>query len=270
MEKYFNMLKIKNYNIIGSYSDPSRKFYGDIDLEEVLDDMSIPKFISNLQKIIRAIKTRDDMFFLDFKAGNRNGQPIKWKQNEILEGYRYIDNKKITLSSALQDKAIVKLDVVVLTNKFMIPITINYWLYDRIVDTETFKSNVYYYAQYLKDKGDVIDYIKKMVLYYSLEKDQNKVDKLNKILNSDFGVVYKYIGFLENILLLLQSDNTGYTLDNVRNNFRKIYDDLPVGVKHLILPLLHIVNKMDLIKTIPKIIHSLDEYIRLNVKIDRL
>lgn len=270
MEKYFDLLKIKNYNIIGSYAKSDRKFYGDVDLEEVIDDMPISEFIRHLQSIIQRLKKRDDVFFLDFKAGNRSGQPIKWTQAEILEGYRYIDNQRVTLAGALTDNSIVKLDVVVLNDRFMIPITINYWLYNRDVVPEKFKGDVYHYAQYLRKKGDVIDYIKKMTLYYTLAKDQKKVKHLNKILNSEFGLIYKYIGFLDNILLLLQSDNSGYTLDSVRLNFRKIYNDLPENVKHLILPLIHITSKMDLIKTIPKIIHSLDEHIRLNVKIDNL
>lgn len=270
LNKYFDLLKIKSYKIIGSYVNPNREFYSDVDLEEVLDDITISDFIRKLQSIIREIKKRKDIFFLDFKAGNRNGQPIKWSQQEILAGYRYIDDKKISLAGALQDKAIVKLDVLLLTDDFLIPVTINYWLYDKDVNKETFKGDLYHYAMYLKEKGEVIEYIKKMLLYNTLIKNTEKEARLTKLLNSKFGLTYKYVGLLESILLLLKSSNMGYHVDTIRNNFKKIYKELPKDIRHLILPLIHISNKQMLIDTIPKVIHGLEEYIQANVKIDQI
>ena len=270
LNKYFDLVKIKSYKIIGSYVNPNREFYSDVDLEEVLDDTTTYEFIEKLQHIIRTIKKRPDVFFLDFKAGNRNGQPIKWTQQEILDGYRYIDNKKISLVGALQDKAIVKLDVLLLTHDFLIPVTINYWLYDRTVNKETFKGDLYNYAMYLKEKGEVIEYIKKMLLYASLIKNKDKEARLTKVLNSEFGLTYKYVGLLESILLLLKSDNKGYHIDTIRSNFKRIYKELPKNIRHLILPLMHISNKQMLIDTIPKVIHGLEDYIQTNVKIDQI
>lgn len=266
MEKYFDMLKINNYNIIGSFVKSNRDFYGDIDLEEVLDDISITEFIKRVQENIKQIKKSKDVFFLDFKAGVRNGLPVKWNEKEIMDGFRYIDNQKIILPAMLVEKSIVKLDVVVLTKKLIMPISINYWLYKNEVNKENFKADLLLYANYLKKKGDMVDYVKKMSLYYALIKDTENEKKMIEILNSDIGLIYTYIGFLENISLLLKSKNNDYSIENIYLNLNNIYKKLPKKIRYIALPLVYIREKERLVDTLKKVINGLNSYVNTEIK----
>jgi hypothetical protein len=266
MERYFNFLKIKNYNIIGSYDNPERKFYGDIDLDENLS-MTPTEFVKKMKEKILKIRKNNEIFFIDFKAGNLNGKSIKWTQSEIIDGYRYIDNRRINLASTVIDGSIIKLDVIVINDDFMMPMSINYYMNENKPSATKLKGDIFLYAQKLKEEGDLINYVKKMRLFYTLEGDKKKEKKMNDILNSDLGLIYKYIGFLENILLLLNSDNSGYSLDNIRKIFNSIYRELPKRTRHYMLPLNHILNKQSLIETIPKVIKSLEDYIKENINL---
>lgn len=268
MERYFDVLKIKSYDVIGSYKNPKRKFYGDIDLEEKLGKISPRDFVDKMRDKILKIKKTDGIYFIDFKAGNFNGKPLKWSENELIDGYRYIDDtRRIDLASAVTDNSIIKLDVLVLEKDYMMPISINYYFNKIRPNKNKFKGDIYFYGVELKKKGDLIGYVKKMKMYYTLVGDKEGEEEMTKILNSKLGLVYKYIGFLENLYLLLNSDNEGYNIADIRNILKKIYNELPLKVRHLMIPLTHTLTEHSMLITIPKVIKSLEEYIRKNIEL---
>lgn len=264
MNQFFNYIKINDYNIIGSYNDPNRKYTADIDLEEKLN-IDRREFLKMLQDKLLKMKTAPDIWFIDFKAGIFGGKSIKWTIDEVIHGFRYIDNDKFDLLGLLYHNTTIKLDVIIYKNKKFVPLSINYY-FDNIREKNT-ANKLLAESNYLLKKGDIYSYCKRRYLYNRLIGNRTEEKKYLNILNSKLGLLGSNLNILEQINLLLKSNNTGYNMDSVINNIVEIQKESPNNLKHIFVPLISGGNKDKLIKNIDMVCGIIEKYLKDNIKI---
>lgn len=116
----FNKLKL-----FGSYWLRIQPYFGDFDTLNfvVLDadrETALDIVVKGIQKIVSNIDKKEGWFCTDIKAGRyENGDSIHWTPEEILKGYK-MDDKKITLTEAINQNPdvgeglpLLKIDLVV-------------------------------------------------------------------------------------------------------------------------------------------------------------
>ena len=192
IKKILNLLTLYEYNVIGSATDKNIKFVSDVDAQEnILLDSSNPNIYHEIylfyKKLFMKLKTIKNIYVIDFKCGHQNNtQPLRWDYDDIMNGYIQIDNTNYTFETALNQKSIIKIDIILLdkNDKLYHEMSVNYY-YEYVTDTvESFKTNP---LPSTKDeiitslKLDIEEY-KKEQKYYKLLKRQYS---LNKLLNID-------------------------------------------------------------------------------------
>lgn len=101
--------------IVGSATDKNVIYSADIDVIE-----TVTGNITDLTNefIDKYKHTPKNIFITDFKCGNYKGYSIKWQPEEVLAGYKVLDNKILYLGDALQQSSRIKLDIIVYSLKF--------------------------------------------------------------------------------------------------------------------------------------------------------
>ena len=206
--------------IIGSSSKDDKMLYSaDIDLQETIksktDDMQLKeKILKIFQKKFKKDKKSKNLFITDFKAGVSpiNNLPLKWSYDDIMNGYKLLDNNiKFLFVNVFNQKSVIKLDLVLENDNKFIEFTENYYF-----DLKKNKS----YQQKTNDeiiislKGDIRHYnhtknnkLKALKRLYSLFKITNNknTDIIKKFLNLKMiGSKYKLKSDLEIILLIIK------------------------------------------------------------------
>ena len=265
MEDIIQSLKIGKINIIGSYTDKDKRYYSDIDIDDLVETDK-RSFLNSLQYKLKYIMKNPNIYFIEFKAGIYGGRSVKWTYDEIMDEHRYIDNKRVDLLGTLNNASNVKLDLIILDRyKKLLPITISYKFKKDYVNNRGYESNLYLEAQRLEDDDKYFEALKKWYLYYKSRGERKKVNDILDILNSKFGLIYTKLYKLREIKRLLDSNNN-YKLDDIQNNFIDIRDTLPSDISHIMLPLIS-TNSIDSIRrNIDKAISSLDKYINDEIK----
>jgi hypothetical protein len=132
-KKIINLLEINQSEIIGTGNDPEILYKTDIDLQEYItynnDNIQIYNNILNDYKnIFDKIKKIDNIEITDFKCGVLNGNiPIRWDYNSIKKGYQIIEDNKINFIDCLQEKSIIKIDLITLDNNIFTEYSNNYY-----------------------------------------------------------------------------------------------------------------------------------------------
>lgn len=103
---------------IGSFTFPIQKYPSDIDVNAFVTIASARTFVKDLQKLVKRLTSREaaarGIFFSDFKAGDAGGgEGIHWTAPEILAG----KNVHGRLLDAVQQKSIVKLDIIAISDR---------------------------------------------------------------------------------------------------------------------------------------------------------
>ena len=149
-EKLINFIKFpqnkiteSDNKIYGSYSLKTQPYYSDIDtINNVFIKLprhkSIPYIIKELKKIIIKIVNKSGWFFTDMKAGTySDGESVHWTPQEIIKGHRYDKTEDFNghfgekkLSDALNENALLKIDMVAPYYGRYIEVTVVYFLRD--------------------------------------------------------------------------------------------------------------------------------------------
>lgn len=129
--------------IYGSYALKTQPYYSDIDtINNVFINLkrnkSIPYIVKELKNIVKKIVKKSGWFFTDMKAGTYNdGDSIHWTPKEVSKGHRYglipdyndhVGEKK--LFDAVQENALLKIDMVAPYYGRYIEVTVVYFLTD--------------------------------------------------------------------------------------------------------------------------------------------
>jgi hypothetical protein len=266
--KIIKLLSYNNVEIIGSYGDEKVKYYSDIDLEEFINTKASKKYLKNFFKnIFIQSKENQDIYITDFKCGEYKNEPIRWKYEDIMKGYKMINNKKITFIQSLKMKSTIKLDIIAKIDNIFIEFSNNYYLYYKKdkkatydLDYDEYQNRVSFISDYMdyRKENNVYKALKRMYSYYTLTNEKDKLNELQKLFNSDLGKIYKIKSNLQTLLLLLEQTFRKPNLDDVKYNIEIIKKDIPKNIK---ISNIENMNKKKLTKTIESLIKKLNEII---------
>lgn len=248
-KRIIKLLEINQSEIIGSAKDKEIFYKTDIDLQEYINysDDSIDIYNNVLNKyrdIFKKISKIKNIEITDFKCGVLSGDiPIRWNYNNIKNGYQIIEDKQINFIDCLQEKSIIKIDLLIFdtNNKIFAEYSNNYYyMFDdfntnpNVLNKKEIGISLLKDAIDYKQEGKIYKSLKRLYAYYKLKNKNSKKDKLIPFFNSDIGK----LSYLNNILSLVL-----FVIDN---------DIKKLNKKSYILSNLNFVNKYYNIKNLIK------------------
>ena len=271
----FNIISLtRKYKIIGSSNLKNIRYNSDFDLADFYDNKkpTLNKIVKYFQYIYKTLDKKNSYSYItDFKCGlNIDEEPLKWTKKEVISNKKLLlDNSYITLEEAIQQKSIIKIDVVSYINDTFIEISENYLI--KIGNVSNFeKSEI--------DENKIIESIKKSELdevknnnynkalkrlfssLYHKNKNDKKLIKLVEFFNSSVGILNKARADLDVLILLLEKNipvknsqllsavdnikfNCSYnTIEDYTNDFLRI--EKIKSKKMMYVPLLHLREKI--------------------------
>lgn len=269
--KIINLLEINQSEIIGSAKDPEILYKTDIDLQEFIDiskdDIEIYNDILHKYKdIFKKAKKNKNIEITDFKCGILNSAhiPIRWSYNDIMNGYKIIEDNKYNFIDCLQEKSIIKIDLLTIENNIFTEYSNNYYYTFNnfstnplVLSKKDILISLLKDARDYRDEGKLYKSLKRLYAYYKVKNNKKQKDKLIPFFNSRIG----QLSYLNNILSLINfviekdlKKLKKYILPNLEfvnkyykiPNLLKVYDNneiLNLAVKNEILKLNNIINK---------------------------
>lgn len=228
-------------NIIGSSILKPIHYNSDWDLStEIKGNLNLrDKIYKRFLKVFKDSKKDKRIFLTDFKCGeDKSGEPLRWSYDDILKGYKIVDNYQYWFTDCLTQKSTIKLDIIYLLNGKFTEMSDNYYIklgnktnFDKITKASTIKSLEDDYKE-LVDEGKYYKALKRefsMIQTNNMNKPTPKntfTDRQQELIsyfNSDIGILNKGKADLEVLLILLEEQNfRKVKLHDIRNNLQII------------------------------------------------
>lgn len=262
MDEENYLLNILNYDggleKIGSATDARIKYPSDVDLQErIITDEPKPEIFRRLRRIIGELRKNDDFYLTDIKMGVWGpNNPVKWTFDEFYnkKEKEYAPGRKITPISALEQKSIIKFDVVLRdSNDIFHEYSVNYYFTFLDGPQTTFYNYTkkQFQDQYIIEIGRLEKekkYWKALKRMYSMYKflggHEKEKKALLKIFNSDLGYNAMQISRLD-MLKNLVLNKAGYRRPKkqyIIKNLELIQDSLPFEFYNFFDSILDYVN----------------------------
>jgi len=195
--------------LIGSQRIRNLLYSNDFDLNssvDITDSIAVLNSIYNefLQMFVTA-KENPRYYIIDFKCGIHNGDPIRWTYSEMIQGYIKLGNITYSFQECLlMDENLIKLDICYLYNNIFTDVNCVYNLHILKQKDDLKKSKIQIKSEVVKKFRKEIKELEKNGQYFKAIKRHFNLALLNKkfdvkiigILNSDYGMMYKFISFL--------------------------------------------------------------------------
>jgi len=222
VKKLLKILKFDKINLElkGSYNLKIIDYYADYDFFTIIrHKYSINEIYSEFSRIMNEILINPDIYFIEFKTQDSEGNKFKWRPND---NFKYSDFQK----HFGNNNEYCKLDLILWSDNKFIEASANYW----------FKKKVENQSKMVKEINDNIselkkeqNYFKVLKRFYLLEimkpvKDNIKIDKLISVFNSDLGKIYKDINNIDAIELIKKNgyDKEALTKKRIEINLDEI------------------------------------------------
>ena len=230
---------------VGSFMFRSQKF-SDIDL---LDNKTVAccsleeaKFFfkSKIQNIVFRISQYSDVYFSNVKAGlDDAGEGVKWTEQEILKGYKEVDNVYIDLGEAIAMDGVCNIEIWKKVQGRYIEIS-NFLVMEYYDENGIRKPlNAPMFDLIPRVKEDVKKYLKentfkankRLWILARLDNDHKMLEKLQRLLSSDAGDLYILLSDIETIYLMLENlgsqapfNDLMISLDQIKVKLARIYN----------------------------------------------
>jgi hypothetical protein len=251
IKKTLKLLTLYEYDILGSAGDPNVKYKSDVDAQEIInlsiddnkDYNDIYKFFKDL---FIKIKKSKNIYITDFKCGHCNNTlPIRWEYDDIMKGYVETDGEKKDFITALNQKSIIKIDIILLDedDKLYKDISVNYYFNyineDKKIEfsTNLNSTDKDYIIISLKEDIEQFkkeeNYYKMLKRMYSLYKIENKpTHKLLKIINSKYGKLNSFINQLNIINDIIELSKLNKpNINDIKYNINYVYNNIDPSYK---------------------------------------
>lgn len=228
-----HFLELKGHHnfLIGSNKIRNILYANDYDLNANLKiNDTIPVLRKLHQEFVHIFDTahaNPDYYIINFKCGVYKDEPIRWSYHDIVEGHV----NGISFEEALiMDDNTIKLDMVYIYNGIFTDINCLYNLHivtDKKHYTKTKNINTKTIVKQLKEEIDELkkngEWYKAMKRTFSLGAIDGKYDKhILHIMNSDYGMFYKFISFLKLVVEMIEQDFKPVEMDLIRSNLEYI------------------------------------------------
>lgn len=199
----WEVIQFKSVNVVGSSADKNLMYSLDIDLHDRVNGESIDDVRKTFIDKIEKLESMPDAWITDFKCGTFHDKvALKWSIEELKQGFKIYEDKMIQFRDALQQKSVIKLDVIALEDRKFTEITINYFFIYKSGTSTHIQENVQYslYQSYVKNKLEENYYVALKRLYRWLvknEEHQNVTKEIQAIFNSTIAKWNKALHDLE-------------------------------------------------------------------------
>lgn len=234
MNKVIDILKIKDVQRIGSSADKRIKYASDIDLMEVLetDDFFHEIQTKFQQKFLKA-QNEPNVFITDFKCGMFRGQPVRWNKHTIKDGFQIMDGINISFINCLQQKSIIKMDIIALIDGIFTEFSNNYYFtFSNGFSTMPFNNTklsdifMYQFQQKMKDKK-YFKALKRLYSYFKIKRNKKMQQTLIEFFNSNVGKLNYQINNLQIINDVLDNPFRQPKKSSIIHNLNIIKKNLP-------------------------------------------
>lgn len=255
-------------NVVGSASIQRSIYYSDYDLFETIQNKTSTVILNHFRSVFNIIKSAPNTVISDFKCGSSpNGSPLRWDYSEIQSGV----NNGVSFDEAIQQKGIIKLDIISFINGRFVEITevynvkINGKSNMDYTNEEVVKSIT---ADY-KDEVKKLNFMKALKKMYSISKLINNKDPLLDILvtyfNSPIGLLYRCKADLETILTILSYNK--FELKDIIESLQTLKEQISAfPVNNDIEKISKIKLKADMKTQLKKQIQNINDFVNRDAK----
>ena len=255
-------------NVVGSASIQRSIYYSDYDLFETIQNKTSTVILNHFRSVFNIIKSAPNTVISDFKCGSSpNGSPLRWDYSEIQSGV----NNGVSFDEAIQQKGIIKLDIISYINGRFVEITevynvkINGKSNMDYTNEEVIKSITTDY----KDEVKKLNFMKALKKMYSISKLINNKDPLLNILvsyfNSPIGLLYRCKADLETILTILSYNK--FELKDIIESLQTLKEQISAfPVNNDIEKISKIKLKADMKTQLKKQIQNINDYVNRDAK----
>lgn len=197
----------------------------------------------------------------------RNLYTLRWEPEEIIAGVKklYPDREKLFVD-AIKDKTIIKIDVIAyIDNIFTEFSNIFEFVRGENIDIKKneFIHNIISDFMYYVENGNLFKALKRFYSLSKISKDEKMIKHLIELFNSDLGLLYKIIGNIKTLLLLLEE---GYyprekMLDELQILKYEISNIYEFPIKHSIYDIIDKVENYDDIEKFYVAIDDIKNYL---------
>ena len=234
MNSVIDILRIKDVQRIGSSADVKIKYASDIDLQEVIQtDDFFPEILRKFQQRFSKAQANPNIFITDFKCGMFRGQPVRWNKHTIKDGFQNIDGINISFINCLQQKSIIKMDIIALVNRIFTEFSNNYYFtfsngFSTMPGDNTKLSNVFLlqFQQKMKEKK-YFKALKRLYSYFKIKKNKKMQQTLVEFFNSNVGKLNYQINGLQILDEVMDNPFRQPKKSDVIHNINIIKNNLP-------------------------------------------
>jgi hypothetical protein len=255
-------------NVVGSASIQRSIYYSDYDLFETIQNKTSSVILNHFRSVFNIIKSAPNTVISDFKCGSSpNGFPLRWDYSEIHSGI----NNGVSFDEAIQQKGIIKLDIISFINGRFVEITEVYNV------KMNGKSNMDYTNEEVvksitadyKDEVKKLNFMKALKKMYSISKLINNKDPLLDILvnyfNSPIGLLYRCKADLETILTILSYNK--FELKDIIESLQTLKEQISAfPVNNDIEKISKIKLKADMKTQLKKQIQNINDFVNRDAK----
>jgi hypothetical protein len=182
------------------------------------------------QDAVRKVRSLPGVFVADIKAGEQNGEPVRWTVADVLAGRK----GTYTLQDAFGSRGVTKLDAIGWMNgNHFAEFSVIYEAYNRgkllnTAPTDIRASLEGDLKEYL-EAGQPFKALKRRFSLAKLDDDRATMDTLLPILNGDLGRLYSLASDIGTLLYMLESydrlplDQMKFEIDQFKDRFARIW-----------------------------------------------
>jgi len=251
-KKVFALLSLHGtQRVVGSGSLKEIDYAADLDLMEYVSfsrDAEVYECVLDVfrEKYRNAHATRT-VWITDFKCGVLpGGKPIRWTRQTINAGHVFIEDRKILFVDCLQQKSIIKMDVISLVDGLFTEFSEMYFInfgdfktYDpETTKKENIETNLLLDVQAYEAKGNYYKALKRLFAYLRIsESNPTLMNSLLNFFNSKVGELSSYASDLELVDTMMDqtfrpvdAEDIVGNLTYIEKNINPLFKDLVSGI----------------------------------------
>jgi len=266
--------------VVGTASVKEIDYASDYDLMEYVSfgrAVEMYEMILDLfrEKFRKAYSSKS-IWITDFKCGVLpGGKPIRWDRKSVEDGFIVIEDRKVNFIDCLQQKSIIKLDVISLIDKLFHEFSEIYFInfgdfkvYNPVTTKkENIEVSLLLDVQHYASSGNYFKALKRLFAYFRIaEKEAPLVQTLVDFFNSPVGELASYKSDLELISIILSQKFRPAKRSDILHNLKYIEKHINPKFKVLVSGILAHKDSNAILKNTEQIEEILNEQIQTETK----
>lgn len=277
-KKVFALLSLHgSQRVVGTGSLKEIDYAADLDLMEYVTfsrNLEVYECVLDVfrEKYRNAYATKT-VWITDFKCGVLpGGKPIRWTRQTINAGHQFIEDKKVMFVDCLQQKSIIKMDIISLVDGLFTEFSEMYFInfgdfktYDPITTKkENIETNLLLDVKSYAGEGNYYKALKRLFAYLRIsETNPTLMNSLINFFNSKVGELASYKSDLELITIMMEQTFRTVKEKDIIHNLKYIEKNINPQFRSLVSGIL---DSGDLLKRTKDVEEILDEHIQDETK----